>query len=241
MTSRDTVRLVLRMMLPGYRWVGWAAAGLPVVFGAAGAVTYRFGTIRHSVWEDASTPAAWFLFAAGVLTVPVLLPVFVAHGITRRTFAVAGGLLVAGASVLGAAYLAACYLAERAVFAAAGRSPELQGTHLFSDTGQVQLVLAESALLLAGYQLAGWLVGIGYYRLGGLRGTLALPLTLLPLIGVESALNAAAQWPWQVVDLLSLRDAAGVPVALGLGLAVVAVSLLAVRRLTGTIPIRPRS
>jgi len=37
------------------------------------------------------------------------------------------------------------------------------------------------------------------------------------------------------------RPAAGVPAAIGLGLAVVAVSLLAVRRLTGTVPIRPRS
>src|SRR5699024_8860151 len=63
--------------------------------------------------------------------------------------------------------------------------------------GVLTFGLGLTVLFVAG-QVSGSLIGVTYYRLGGIKGTLALPLGLLPLAAVGLlGLGQGVQWnPW---------------------------------------------
>lgn len=223
---------VLGSLLRRYRVFLWpigivatTAAGLGLL------VDLLTGRATGSVWEHAGGPVRW-VFIFGLVITPMMLPPYLAHGVTRRTFtwaaALASGLLV----LLTSAFLALGFLVERAVYAALDAPQTLDGRHLFTDPVQVHLVLAEYALLASGYLVAGWLVGSAYYRFGGWRGSLALPLTAAPALVVEVLLGAGWFGPRDAV-------AAGTAVAILLAVAVVGLALVALRLLTRTVPVRP--
>src|SRR5690606_20599032 len=182
-----------------------------------------------SAWEHAGGPVRW-VFIFGLAVTPAILPTYLAHGITRRTFtwaaAVAGGLLV----LLLSAFLAVGFLVERAVYAALDAAQTLDGPHLFTDPVQVHLVLAEYALLASGYFIAGWLVGSVYYRFGGWRGPRAVPVAAAPALVVEALFGVG--WCGDAV-------ADGTAVAVLLAAAVVGLALVALRLLPRAVPVRP--
>jgi hypothetical protein len=253
---RTATSLALREMLRVARplwWIGGVLALLGLVAApVAGIVTsttdsYLLG--HASRWELAGTPVLWILFVTGILVTPALLPLLVAHGLTRRSVALAG--TVAGAIVAASAglYMAAGFLVERAWHGAAGFSHEVTRGHLFDSAFQVHLVFAQYALAGAVFLASGWLVGSAYYRLGGWRGTLLLPVTAgLPLLATEFLLTSRERmWTaWEPVarDGSGAVGDTGTPVALTpwlavlLGVAVLVACLLAVRALTRTIPLR---
>jgi ABC-2 type transport system ATP-binding protein len=195
----------------------------------------RDGILRQSVWEGATTPTSWLLFAGGIACA-MTVPVFVAHGVTRRTVTSAAGLLAPIVATAGAVYMAAGYLLERAIHPAG--DPRLSGTHLFERTSQIHLMLTEHALLFAGYFVAGWLVSTGYYRFGMLRGTLLLPVTLLPLAGVEVAMDTHH---WAVFLWWRLTGEVPVLLSVALAMAVVFAGYLAVRGLSRAVPVQTRT
>lgn len=221
---------VLGSLLRQYRVFLWPIGIVATVAAGLGLLVDVF-TDRAvgSVWEHAGGPVRW-VFIFGLAVTPAILPTYLAHGITRRTFtwaaAVAGGLLV----LLLSAFLAVGFLVERAVYAALDAAQTLDGPHLFTDPVQVHLVLAEYALLASGYFIAGWLVGSVYYRFGGWRGTLALPLTAAPALVVEALFGVG--WFGDAV-------ADGTAVAVLLAAAVVGLALVALRLLTRAVPVRP--
>jgi hypothetical protein len=237
--TRSTTTLVLRRLLSASTWLGWAAAAVAVAFTGLGVARYlwRDGILRQSVWEGASTPTSWLLFAGGIACA-MTVPVFVAHGVTRHTVTSAAGLLTLIVAAAAAVYITAGYLLERVIHPAGDLPPRLSGTHLFESTSQFHLMLTEHALLFAGYFVAGWLVSTAYYRFGMLRGTLLLPVTLLPLAGVEVAMDAHH---WAV--FLWWRVTGEVPVLLSVALAMVVVfaGYLAVRGLSRVVPVQTRA
>jgi len=210
------------------------AAILTGLVGVVGLATHRWGELDHSVWVIAGLPVSIYLFVLGILAPATLLMPLVAHGVTRRAFAVASGVatLVLGAGA--GLYMVVGFLAERAAYAAVGGSAALQEPHLFDTTGQLHLVFAEYSLLAAAYLVAGWLIGIGYQRFGWLGGTIGVLPALLPFAAVEFALGLGPPEP--------SRPTADLPVGAGLLLAMVAVGigLLAGRWLLHGVPVRAK-
>ncbi|QSB14388.1 hypothetical protein JQS43_23315 [Natronosporangium hydrolyticum] len=193
-----------------------------------------------SVWEQAAGPLHWFFFVFGVLTTATVFPTYIGFGVTRRRVLQALGIGGGAISVLLALVIAAGYLVEHAILTGRGQEHRLRGDHLFDSVTELHLVMTQYALLTAAFLVAGYLVGVGYYRFGGGRGTLALPLTVAPIlvVGVLFSANDLA---------LLLRGPAGgelpspqLATAVGLSLATLAAAGLGLWLLARRVPIRPR-
>jgi hypothetical protein len=236
--------VLLGQLLRGNRWL-LVPAGLGVIATPLVAITihHAIDPLNISIWEFAGQPLRWLMFASGVV-LGVAMPVVIAHGVTRRTFAAAATLFIGLVALAAAGYMTAGYLVERAAYAATDLPYTVGDDHLFTGVEQVHLLLAEYALAFAGYLTSGWLVAVCYYRLGPVRGTLCLPLTVLPLVAVEGSLIASS-WFFGALAGLAVGEryqglSEPLPPLLRIGLAVAAVAagLLAVRRFTRRLPVR---
>lgn len=237
-------RLLLRELLSGSRWLLVPAVGAVIVVPIIAVLVYHFaGELDRGVWEFVGQPLRWILFASGIV-MALAVPVVVAHGITRRTITRALSVVVGILAIAAGLYMAAGYLAEWAVYTAVDLPLVLGDGHLFTATTQVHLVVAEYTLASAGYLISGWLTAMCYYRLGGFWGTLCLPLTLLPLVGVEAALITST-WVLNVVWVIFTGDMYDpvpqpfpAPLRIGLALLVIAAGLAAAWRVGRRLPLR---
>ncbi|WNB87191.1 hypothetical protein [Cellulomonas sp. ATA003] len=194
-------------------------------------VLHRVDELEGSVWEMLDQGPRWFLFAMGIAVVTGYLTAHVANGMTRRSFTAAATVAGLGVVAAYAVVTAVGYLVERAVFDARGWPTTLGSHHLYTDTGQIALVLAENGLVPAVYAASGLCVGAVYYRGGGWWGTLTLPLTVGPVLVAEAAARpdwvAAAPGPLGGGDPLPTVVLAAV--CLGLAAALLAVTHAALR------------
>lgn len=155
------------------------AAGVAVLVGSVAI----FSTIRISGWEQAAQVPRWFMGVTGVYLTWSSLPLYVAHGYTRREFAVQAPAVIAATTTTVALLMTVGYAIETAVYGVAGWPQTLTRAHLFDSPDQLLLVFAEFWLVLGVWALAGALLGAGFYRNEGGLGLLLLPVALL-MVGV---------------------------------------------------------
>jgi hypothetical protein len=162
------------------------------------------GTVSVSVVQFVRQgPLVWFLLSISIVVSTAYLGPHVANGMTRRSF-VTGGL-VAGVlvSLLHAVTGSVLTLLEGGLYDRNGwdhdATPGAEYTEGIWQAGVGPLFLDYSLAALAG-TVGGLLVGITYYRLGGWWGTLALPLTVLPVLYTMFATSwsEATFVPWDV-------------------------------------------
>lgn len=168
-----------------------------------------------SVVQFGRQSAVWFPFAIAVIVGSTSLPVHIAAGVTRGAFVRAA---LAAAVILGVVYavvFAGALAIEGALYDVAGWQHRITDNAWFSsDPDDLVAVLVGQFLSVVVAQCSGYLVGVVYQRVGGWRGTLLLPVTAGPVLGVVALLS---QW----ID----GDALGAGVRLPL--AVVLAALLA--------------
>jgi hypothetical protein len=182
--TRDAARALFRRGLPFYL-IWWTA--LVVVATGILVARARYADVDTSTWQWVGSPPTIMLLVLGILLPSLFLPRWVSHGITRRAFALAGGIAIAAMAVAGGAMMAAGYAIESAVYQAAGWGQALEDSPLLlgADSHRWYVVLAVYTLLFSAYAITGWLIGAGYYRWGPWRGTLFLIPALLPLVATE--------------------------------------------------------
>lgn len=166
-----------------YLWmVGWAVVVVAVTVAIA-VIAMVNGSVPLSIAQFVRNgPLVWFLFAIAIMVTTMYLAPHVANGMTRRSF-IRGSLVAAtGNGLLHGVTAAVVVLVEGAVFDRLGwahAAPE--GQPGLWERGAGILLLDHTLTALAG-TVTGLLVGIAYYRLGGWWATLALPLTLSPIL-----------------------------------------------------------
>ncbi len=200
-------------------WV-WMWAVCLVGVTVAVLITDRLGTVELSVAQFIRNgPLIWLLFTVGVIIVAACLTPHVANGMTRRSFVV--GTLVAATvgSLLYAATSAGLLLLEGALYDRMGWEHNAVEGDAYTagvwESGAGTLLLDHTLVTFAG-SAAGLLVGIAYYRLGGWWGTLALPLTLLPILAVMFTTT------WSRVPFITVDTPAASTYLLGGGLVLAA-------------------
>jgi hypothetical protein len=188
----------VRQMLFGY-WlimlVGFTTVGVVIHL-----VT---GTLDESVWDYAAQSPKYFNASIGVMLTPAFLTLLVAHGVTRRTFAIAGTLLLTLNAAGNALLWVVVYLLERGLFDWRGWPQEMNNPHLFTSTSQSQLVFTEFFLLVLAHEVAGWLIATAFVRYRFWGGLALLPLNLLPAVATELLLLSG--WVAQALGDLGLE------------------------------------
>ncbi len=179
-------RRLLNEMWKVVRWF-WPVA-LTLTFGT-GLTIAAFTPVTQSFWENAAQWPRWWLFAMGVALTATQLPMAVLHGVTRR--AVIRSLLVSAAliSMIWALFMVLGHVIEQFLFDRMDWQYALETPHLFHDGYDVLPIFVEFTLIFLGYQLSGALIGGLYYRFGAWRGTLLIPVGLLPAAAMEALLS----------------------------------------------------
>lgn len=139
--------------------------------------------------------AIWFPFAQAVVVVVAYLRVHVAAGMTRRAFARATLVVGIGTGLAYAVVLTALAALERELHDAAGWGWRVADAVLADEASPAGLLLAELATVCVVANVSGLLVGAVYLRAGGWWGTLALPLTAGPVVGVLTLLTGLGGTP----------------------------------------------
>ncbi|MCC5947838.1 MAG: hypothetical protein JJT89_05225 [Nitriliruptoraceae bacterium] len=170
----------------GLLWVGFAVFVFALTIGVA-----QFRTIEVSGWEVGSQLPRWFVAGMGVYLATVYLPLYIAHGYTRRESARQLALSGAATIPLLAGLMTLGYAIERAIYTAAGWPQQLQQAHLFDQPTQYPLVYLEFLLLFTVWGVAGAFVGAAIYRHPG-NGLFAIPIGLAMLGLAETALSPGA-------------------------------------------------
>lgn len=168
-----------------------------VTFSLVGVGFAIFGQIEQSVWDWAAQSPKYFNVAVGIMITPAALTVLVAHGVTRRVFAVAGSIFLAAVALGMGLVWAVAYLVEHAIYAAADWPQVLSTTHLFHSPTQSWAVVGEYFLLVFAHQTTGWLLGTSFTRYGWWGGITFMPVALLPAVAAELLL--LTQWVGKVL------------------------------------------
>lgn len=228
--ARHLQRTQLRDIV--WLWLMFVAATILV-----GAVLHSLVDVGDSIWSTASIAGYWFALGMGVYLTAVYLPVYVAHGRTRReVYRGSARFAVVFAAVLGM-LLTAGYAIEAGLYRVAGVASQLPDPHPLGSPGLAMTTLAEQAVGILVYLAVGALGGAGFYRMW-LIGMATIPVGL-GLLFVYS-------WASETDKLGPLPDwAAGDPPAVALALLVGVVVTLVAAALTWAIvrdvPLRPRS
>ncbi|MFI2753663.1 hypothetical protein ACGIF2_09525 [Cellulomonas sp. P22] len=187
------VRTIQHQLAMQLRLGAWFWAVILVGVSVVTVLVATLGTVETSIVQYARQGTLWFPFSMMVLTVMSGLTPHVASGMTRRSFAAASAVVALVLAVAYAAILVGLLQIERVVYAAAGWPQTLTDTGLdltssASDIGPLLISLTATG---AAATASGLLVGIVYYRAGGWWGTLALPLTVGPILGVGLLVSSA--------------------------------------------------
>lgn len=235
--ARRAAGVTLRVVstIGGWYWAIFAVVAVVVILGNA---RYGSGLDQGIVDAQMGGSSRWFVMVLGIIVPAAYLRLHVAAGGTRRTMTTGTvqGALVSG--VLIGAVTALYLVGERTLFAALDQ-PWVREFGLPVDgwAGIALTVLTET-LVAATYFLAGAAVSAGYYRLGGVRGTLYVLAALVPAALVDLATHTGVTA--LMVGPQNLPDG-GAGVLLGLAGGAVAVALAA--WLFGTplrsVPLRP--
>lgn len=233
-------RLAATMMLryPLY-WGKWTLLVIAAFYTALGSALASFGDpgVAPSVWATSIWVLQWVALPGGI-AVGYCVPIVIAHGITRRS-AIAGAVVaVLGLALVMAAMVLGGMAVEWLIHRATGMPYRVDGGHLFDAPGQVHLVLAEYGLNLASFLVCGLLAFLVYYRFGW-RGTLVVPLALVPPAGAVLALTAGLPGPTDPGSPAWVSTL-GLAPALALAALAVAAGLAGAHAIARTMPIRSR-
>ncbi|NLF04289.1 MAG: hypothetical protein GX593_04710 [Actinomycetales bacterium] len=193
-------------------------------------LVHRLGGDIGGIYAGASQGPRWFLFAMAIVVVAEGFAAHLALGVTRRNFLrqlVLGFLVVA--PVYGALSVAVA-LVERWFFEASGWVSQTVYGQPPVPTDPWYLAVLDQSVLLAVFALSGLAVGAVYLRWGGWLGTLALPLTVGPVLMAATALQHVDSGDTtSVLNAENLPYAGGLAVALAVGVWFWAVARLSLR------------
>lgn len=150
-----------------------------------------FGEIRTSGWEKATQLPRWYAGAVGVYMTALYLPVYIAHGRTRREFIRQAPAAIAAITTILAALMTLGFAIEYVAYRMAGWPQTLSSTHLFETPTQFGLVFLEFWLAFVVWMVAGTFLGASFYRNPGL-GFLLLAAALALVSLIEGSLGGNA-------------------------------------------------
>ncbi|MCO1574470.1 hypothetical protein M8C13_01695 [Crossiella sp. SN42] len=207
-----------RFPLPGiFAFVALLWLAFAVVIGLVLAAIAVFGTVTGSVWDTAVQFTMWFAFGFTAWLTYTYLPVYVAHGITRREYAARVAGFVGGLAVLMAVLTAIGYLAEAGVYALADWPHVLAGERHFRSATEVPLVLLVQLLNFGAVSATGALLAAVSYRNHLFGVLLVLPVAAVA-VGAANVVTGtgAGVFLGKFVQLGPASLAVGTPVCLAL-------------------------
>ncbi len=223
-------------------------AWLPVIVGAfftfvltATFVVSLYRDIAVSGWDIATQIPRWYAGGVGVYLTAVYLPLYIAHGNTRRNICRQLAVFAAAFVIVFAGLIALGYVLEHLIYQAAGWPQALTADHLFTDPLDYWMIVVEFTGMLSVWVAGGAMLGAAFYR------NPAVGLLLVPVALVMAAIVEAAYGPSMFDGIGALVGILGVTVtqttpagAAATSAVLVAVALAVTWPMVRDMPMRPR-
>lgn len=240
MIAQQAMTIVRNRLPSELRDTAWLVAGAFIfAMVVTGVVSVAGITIRSSGWGIVTQIARWYAGGVGIYTMAVYLPMFIAHGYTRRAYLAQLPIYTVAISALIAGLVTVGFLVESWVYDALGWTQQLTGSRLFSSADDLGLIALQFMVLVVIFMLGGALAGAAFYRATWL-GMVMLP----PLIGVVMLTDAMfgvndTQVLAQLVeDLGIIGEASQVTGVLGMSVLLAAILAAGVWGLARHLPMR---
>lgn len=162
----------------------WALYVLAVAVMVGAVAVFRADGIETSGIELTVQVTRWFLVVMGIYQTAVYLPLYIAHGLTRREFAMQLPFAILAMVAMYAALMAAAFAIEALAYRAFDWPQALMDDHLFATPMQYPLVFTEFFVTGMVWMVAGAMLGAAFYR-NGLLGVVLVPVGLLMALTVE--------------------------------------------------------
>jgi hypothetical protein len=216
-------------------WMVWVWALAPLATAAIVFLIQRYGTVDQSMFDSLFAGwQLWLVFAAGVITVTVLLPMLVTNGATRARVAAAAATSMFLVALAATCVVVAGFALESFAYDRGGWPQLIDGTEVHGVTDIAALGVEHLVGGMA-FFTSGWLVGLGFYRYGNDGGLPMIPPALVPAFLVGLLLNSRLG----PIDV-QVFDEGTVPLWAGVlgSLVVIAIGVAVARALTRTTPIK---
>lgn len=198
-------------------------AGVAIV----GLLIHLLVEVTGSIWAGAIQLVHWYAAGMGVYLTAVYLPVYLAHGRTRREIATGSATFAVILAVWLGAAVAIGYALEAGLYHLIGWAELLPDPHPLGSVGQILVTVGERSAVFLVFIAVGALAGAAFYRSAVLG--LAVVIPCLAAIAATSTLTSdSASLPLDLPDLFD-APSAGLRIALAL--------LIAVLGMAGTWPI----
>ncbi len=216
-------------------WLWGVLLGLVTVVVAGVAI---FGDVTESAWEKGAQAPRWYALFVGVALVNEFLPMYVAHGQTRRQFGAQAAVTVALFAPFLSALIVLGYLVEAGAYHLIGWEQVLDRAHLFTEPTQLHLVFLEYLLEFLVWIVVGAFIGAGFYRWQA-GGLLAIPVGVGLIVPTQGMLGGELDLPviGRMLDQLPTQ-AQPVPVTLGVALLTFLVGLALTWAVIRDVPLR---
>lgn len=232
--TRSTVAMALMADMARRQRTGiiWLSVGTVTLWGVILAVLLKLDMEPSSVLQGMRWVPPYFILFMGVAVAVMYTPVYVAHGITRRTIRnVATGFGLSAAIGM-AVVVSVLFTAEAALYDVLGLTQFSTG--IDRSVGVGAFAVLDLAVMYSVYFMFGWAIALAYYRLGPRWGTAVLVPSLL-------ALTLADAWQWRapfLYDVLPVLDQEWMGSLLMAGLC--ALGWWGGSRLSGPVPLRAK-
>ncbi|GIH92321.1 hypothetical protein ACFFMN_04800 [Planobispora siamensis] len=194
------MRFPSRLLAANLFFAGMVWAAFYVVTTLITVAIAVFGTLTHSVWEGATQVPRWFALFVGVAMIREFLPLYIAHGQTRRQFGAQAAVTIALYAPALSALLVLGYLLETLLYNVAGWPQELARAHLFASPTDVPLVFLEYLVEFLAWIVAGTFMAAAFYRWQG-GGLLSIPPGVGLILLGEAAIGTELQLPFIQIPL----------------------------------------
>ncbi|OEF97075.1 hypothetical protein [Desulfuribacillus alkaliarsenatis] len=229
MGKKVTVDLYLVQM----KWVAWY---LPIVYVIYFAVVWFLGLEMRSMSLLTFTfqTATMFMLICGILSSLAFLPMYVKHGVTRKSYFQGAILSSIGLaiSIIGITAVVTWVISlfEIAIFAEVELSSLGVNSWLLTTLSYIIVVMI--------YFLVGWLVGLGFYRYGGAGGFASILIAIV-IVSLSDLLWAFGTPKPIMVGFLNLNIATpNLAVAFVGSIVLAAISMMLVHKLVKDTPIK---
>lgn len=152
----------IRRHLKTIMWSWWPwVVGIALVLRIAIAIYDEFDA---SMWAAGVSVSPVFLSVIGVIAGGIVMPRFIANGVTRMQFATAALALILSTASLAALITVVGFGVEEIIYNLAGKHHVLTDPVVYDSIPRAMAVFASYFLLNAVYMVAGWTAGLGFYR-----------------------------------------------------------------------------
>lgn len=153
------IQLEDQIVLAAIAWILTVVATFGIVL-----VVDRFFDVTISAWEIAVSVAHWYVGIICGWLMYVHVPLFVAHGKTRRDAIIETGITAGIVAACAAILMSVGYLIEELVYEWRGWAGAIDADHLFRSRTDFGMILLENVLAFLVWAAVGSFVGISLYR-----------------------------------------------------------------------------